>query len=678
MTVLEINRRRDRQMSALVACVTIVAAVLTFALVEIERSHDGGPINWIVFGVLGTLLFLAETRPSFTMKVGESGTISPGWTFAYALMLFGMPLEALAVLVVASFTDSVLGRKHIRIALFNASVLAASLASGALVLHAFGMHGPMTSKSTIPLPWGIAIILGACAMLLLNGLVIAIAIGLHTGTGFITVLRTGLAVSMTADGALLSLAPVFVIAIDFSLALVPLLATTSYIVVRSARKSLQRAHDANHDPLTGLLNRRAFHDRLTYASGPTDAVPTGLILLMDFDRFKDINDSLGHASGDALLVGFGERLLASLPATAAAARLGGDEFAVLLPGERSIAEARRVVAELHAALTEPYDIAGFPLSMSVSIGVARAPEHGRSADELIAAADLAMYRAKQPGRAVEFHESTTNSPSHTPVGVGRIGLLGGLAGAIGKGQLSNEYQPMIDTVTGRIDTVEALVRWNHPQHGWIMPNDFIDMAEQTDLIDALTDDVLRRAMLDVLSLTTDLKLAVNVSARSLHQRTFANSVFDAAAEAGFPTDRLEFEITERALASDPDRIQLTLARLREAGISIAIDDFGTGYSSFGSLRQIRADRLKIDRSFTARVEDSPEDRLVVRTITDLGHGLGLQVVAEGVETDSTLEIIRDLGCDYSQGYGIARPMGIVALRHLVTTEQVAPKVEFVA
>lgn len=677
MTVFEIDQRRDHLMTALVACVTVAAAVLTAALVAIERSHATKSTNWMVFGALGSLLFAAETRPSFTMKVGENGTISPGWTFAYALMLFGMPLEALAVLLAASFTDSALSHKPIRIATFNASVLATSLSSGALVLHAFGIHESMTTKSTIPLLWGIAIVLGAGAMLLLNGLVIAMAIALHTATSFLTVLRTGLAVSMTADGALLSLAPVFVIAIDFSLALVPMLATTSYIVVRSARKSLQRAYDANHDPLTGLLNRRAFRDRLFHVPGSIE-VPSGLVLVMDFDRFKDINDSLGHASGDALLVGFSERLVAALPATAAAARLGGDEFAVLIQGEQSIGEARRVVEQLHATLIEPYDIAGFPLTMSVSIGVAKAPEHGHCADELIAAADLAMYRAKHSGHRVEFYESAQSTAAVAPIGVGRVGLLGGLADAIERGHLTNEYQPIIDTMSGRIDTVEALVRWIHPEHGRVMPNDFIDMAEHTDLIDALTDDVLRRAMCDVLSLDTDTtKLAVNVSARSLHQRTFANSVLDAALEIGFPTDRLELEITERAMFSDPDRIQLTLAWLREAGISIAIDDFGTGYSSFGSLRQIRADRLKIDRSFIARIADSPEDRLVVRTITDLGHGLGLAVVVEGIEADRTLEIITSLGCDYAQGFGIARPMSIDKLRQSITAEHRARDVESV-
>lgn len=666
MNLLDLSKHRAHLMTALVVAVTGAAAGCTWLLVTLERTHDMAPRNLAALTIFGVLLFLAETRPSFSMKFGDHGSISPGWTFAYALMLFGMPLEALAILVIATGVESVTERKALQIAVFNPSVLAASLSAGALVLHAFGLHGPITSQGRIPVAWGVAIVLGAATMLLLNGLIIAIAIGLHTGASLGTTLRTGLAVSMTADGALLSLAPVFVIAIDFSLALVPLLASTSYIVIQSARKSLQRAHEANHDPLTGLLNRRAFHDRLCRALGMSENERDAIVLVMDFDRFKEINDALGHASGDTLLVRFAERLVEALPSTASAARLGGDEFAVLITLDASSDEALSEVTILHAALTDSYDIDGFPLSMSVSIGMACAPEHGVVAEDLIAAADLAMYRAKQSGRGVEMYQPASDTSTRRTSGVGRIGLLSGLADAIDRGQLTNAYQPQVDCATGRVHTVEALVRWNHPIHGLVMPNDFIDMAEQTDLIDALTEDVLRRAMRDVLSLSNSaVNLSVNVSARSLHQRTFANSVRQAAGDAGFPTDRLELEITERAIATDPERVQLTIARLREAGIRIAIDDFGTGYSSFASLRQTAADRLKIDQSFTRQLATSREDRLVVETIVNLAHGLGLDVVGEGVESRETWDRVRELGCDYAQGFGIARPMTIFSLRAFV-------------
>ena len=667
MNFLDTNKHRHHLMTALVVIVAAGAVSFTSILVRLERTYNTDPRNWAALAIFGVLLFLAETRPSFSMKFGEYGSISPGWTFAYALMLFGMPLEALTLLVLATCIDSVAERKPLKIAIFNPSVLAASLSLGALVLHAFGLHGPITTEGRIPTLWGVALVLGAVAMLLLNGLIIAIAIGLHTGTGLITTMRTGLAVSMTADGALLSLAPVFVIAIDFSLALVPLLASTSYFVIRSARQSLQRAHEANHDPLTDLLNRRAFDDRLGRTIRLFDRDQSATVLVMDFDRFKEINDALGHAAGDSLLVRFAERLTEIIPSTATAARLGGDEFAAVIPTMPGDDDHEATVERIHEQLIQPYDIDGFPLSISVSIGVARGPEHGANPEDLLATADLAMYRAKQSGDGgvVHYMPSSSNTSSCSPA-VGRIGLLSDLSAAIERGHLTNVYQPQVDTLTGKVDTVEALVRWNHPEHGLVMPADFIDMAEQSDLIDALTHDVLRRAMVDLHTVDDNtISLAVNVSARSLHERTFANSVIDAAVELGFPAHRLELEITERALASNPDRFQLTVARLRAAGIRIAIDDFGTGYSSFASLRMISADRVKIDRSFTANLTSSPEDRLVVRTITDLGHGLGLQVVAEGVEDQACWEWVKELGCDFSQGFGIARPMQIAKLREFV-------------
>jgi diguanylate cyclase (GGDEF)-like protein len=662
VTAPVLDHRREHAMTAFICVVAGAAAALTSLFVARALPTLRDDMDWIIFAIFGTLLFLAETRPSFTMKFGDDGVISPGWTFAYALVLFGMPVTALAVLIAATVLASVQDRKSFGIMVLNVSVLAASISSGALVLRAFGMRTSMTALDTIPASWAIGIVLGAVTMLFVNGFLIALAIGIKTGTGFITTLRSGLALTMTADGALLSLAPVFVIAIDYSLVLVPLLASTSYIVIRSARKSLHRAHEASHDPLTALLNRRAFNDRVSQSVGTAAHAREAIVLVMDFDRFKEINDSLGHAVGDLLLIGFADRLQATLPPTAAAARLGGDEFAVLVPGARSLQETQDLARSLRAALVQPYDIDGFPLTMSVSIGVSSAPDDGTNVDDLLAAADLAMYQAKQFQSGIEYHQSTvigTPQASHP----GRISLLGELKAAIDNGHLVVHYQPQIDNATGAIDTVEALVRWRHSEHGLILPDDFIGLAEQTDLIDALTVDVLRGSMRDVLSLgRQEIALAVNVSTRSLHNRTFAAMVFETASQEGFPLDRLELEITERALASDPARMSLTIARLRNVGVRIAIDDFGTGYSSFASLRQIPADRLKIDRSFTRQLASSHEDRLVVRAVTELGHGLGLKVVAEGVENPEVLKLVRELDCDFSQGFGIAKPLPIDELK----------------
>ena len=662
MSRLDIESQRERIMTAFTVAVTLLAITLTAALVVAERDVWKAETDWIIFGIFGVLLFLAETRPNFTMKFGDDGVISPGWTFTYALVLFGMPLGALFVLLTATLVASVHDRKPIKILILNLGVLTASMTAGVLVLHAFGMRGAMTDLDTIPLQWALAILLGACSMLVLNGLLIAIAIGIKTGSNLVTTLRSGLAVTMTADGALLSLAPVFVIAIDYSFVLVPLLASTSYLVIQSARKSLQRAHDASHDPLTALLNRRAFNDRLGHVLGLDGGAQEAAVLVMDFDRFKEINDSLGHAVGDALLIGFAQRLMAEIPPTASAARLGGDEFAVLIPGAHTHEEFMAMIRRLHTALVQPYEIEGFPLTMAASVGVAFAPLDGSNGDDVIAAADLAMYRAKQFDSRIEFSQLAVDLPRRS-THPGRISLLGELRRAIAHGELVNHYQVEIDVATGVTDTVESLVRWNHPEHGVINPGEFIGMAEQTDLIDALTEDVLRRSMSDMLSIgLPDLSLAVNVSARSLHNRTFPATVISLADEVGFPLDHLELEITERAIASDPAWMSLTVGRLRDAGIRIAIDDFGTGYSSFASLRQIPADRLKIDQSFTRHLPTSPEDRLIVSTIVALGRGLGMDVVAEGVETCEIWQEAIALGCDFLQGYAIARPIPAHELR----------------
>ena len=668
MTFNEHDRRRDRQVLLYVAAVAVAAFSLTTVLVVVQRTYFFSQSNWAIFGLFAVLLLLGETQPSFSMRFGDNGEVSPGWTFAFALMLYGMPVGALIVMLIANVIVDVRLQNPARMVVFNASQIALAMSAGALVLQLFGLRSSMTQLDRIPLEWGLGILAAAATMLVLNGVLTAGVIGLHTGAGFSATFRTGLALSMTADGALLSLAPVFVIAVDYSFVLVPLLATTSYIVIRSARNSLQRAHDAGHDPLTGLLNRRVFDERLSAAVAVTSSERETIVLVMDFDRFKEINDSLGHAVGDALLSSFAERLSELLPPIASAARLGGDEFAVVIPGPQPGTSPEQVIAVLHRQLTEPFDIQGFPLSVSVSIGVAIGPHDGTNSEDLLAAADLAMYRAKQSESDVVHYRAAVSplATSSSHGATGRIDLLSELAKAIAADQLTAHYQPQIEMVTGSIDTVEALVRWEHPRHGLIPPNDFIAMAEQTDLIDNVTEFMLRHSMTEILELgQPEISLAVNISPRSLLQRTFAGAVLRCLDDTRFPADRLELEITERAIADDPERTGLTVAILRGAGVRFAIDDFGTGYSSFSSLRQIRADRLKIDQRFTRQIVVSQDDQLVVRTITQLGHGLGLDVVVEGVETNEIMAALEGMNVDFAQGYAIARPVPFEQLRTMV-------------
>jgi EAL domain-containing protein (putative c-di-GMP-specific phosphodiesterase class I) len=316
---------------------------------------------------------------------------------------------------------------------------------------------------------------------------------------------------------------------------------------------------------------------------------------------------------------------------------------------------------LYGRLSKNHDLSGFPLSAAVSIGAAMAPMHGESASSLIAAADLAMYRAKQFSSGIEF--ASVNDNAHD---FGRVGLLADLSAAIGTDQIVAHYQPMVRLSDGTIESVEALIRWTHPEFGPIAPGDFIAMTEQTDLIGPLTDSILEIAIHDLLTLGPNMpKLCLNVAARNLQDRQFATRVIDVMRDLGFPPDRLEIEITERDIVTNSERSALALARLRDHGVRIAIDDFGTGYASFLTLRELRADRLKIDQQFTSNMFESRADELIVTKVIEIAHSLGLDVVAEGVESDDVWRRLGQLGCDVAQGFAIARPMALADLTRWV-------------
>ncbi len=662
------NTESSRQHQHVVAFIVVVAfaALLLFAqLLRFDLRHGYGDVNWLAFGLFSVLLFLGETRPKMWMRFGDGGEVTPGWAFAYALLLLGSPAGAVGVMVLTNCYVDLKHRKGALKIIFNAAQIAAALSAGGVILHGFGVHGSITSDAHIPFAGGLGIVLGGMSVFILNGLLTAIVIGLHQGVGFLRTIRAGFALSMTADGALLALAPVFVIAIEYSLVMLPLLGITSYLVYHSARNALQREHEATHDALTKLLNRRAFDQHITNALESLGSDQRLVVLVMDLDRFKEINDRLGHQIGDRLLVSFAERLERVLPAGASAARLGGDEFGVTFTETEHPADVRATVHQLHARLSEQHDVEGFPLTVAVSVGVAIAPDHGEGGDALIAAADIAMYRAKRYETGVEIGGEVGESSDH-----GRIGLLHDLSDAIASEQIRAHYQPQINLVTGEIDSVEALMRWTHPVHGAIPPGEFIGVAEQTDLIGPITEAMFRTSMLEMLTLGDDVpNLSLNVAPRSLLDRQFAGRILEIVAEVGFPSHRLEIEITERAIVTGSERTALTLEQLREAGITVAIDDFGTGYSSFRILRELQADRLKIDRQFTSQLITSDTDGLIVTKVIELAHGLGLSVVAEGVENAQVWDRLCALGCDVAQGFAIARPMSLPDLRAWVTARR---------
>jgi diguanylate cyclase (GGDEF)-like protein/PAS domain S-box-containing protein len=414
---------------------------------------------------------------------------------------------------------------------------------------------------------------------------------------------------------------------------------------------LQRrlAHQATHDALTGLPNRSAVLSRGAelMAGGGRLAV-----LLMDLDRFKEVNDTLGHSYGDRLLAQVGPRLRPLVRDVDMVARLGGDEFAVLLP-DVSVTEARAAAVRLHGALGTPFVVDGLALDVDVSIGVAVCADDRSDVGTLLRQADIAMYSAKERQDGVQVYDPLSDSFDRS-----RLVLLSELRRGLAAGQLVVHYQPQVALDTGAVVGVEALVRWQHPVRGLLAPVGFLAAVERTALIEPLTDAVLDTALAQVRAWRSAglvVPVAVNLSARSLSRVDLPDRVLDRLRAHEVPAALLRLEITESALLAEPARAREVLRRLHDAGVRISIDDFGTGYSSMGHLKHLPVDQLKVDRSYVAEMSASSEDAALVRSVIDLGHELGLTVVAEGVEDAATVQALVDLHCDVVQGFLICRP-----------------------
>ncbi|WP_158550731.1 bifunctional diguanylate cyclase/phosphodiesterase [Geodermatophilus sp. TF02-6] len=407
---------------------------------------------------------------------------------------------------------------------------------------------------------------------------------------------------------------------------------------------------ARTDDLTALLNRPGLAGELASALADTAAGgPDTTVVLLDLDRFKEVNDVLGHAVGDALLRAVATRLTGELPPDTVLARLGGDEFAVLLRG-RDDAATGQLTTALLAALRRPFDVDGAVLEVDGSVGVVSSRD---GADDLLRAADVAMYAAKAERSGVVGW-----SPGLERSDAAQLALFGELRRAIGAGDLRVHYQPRVGLAGGRVRAVEALVRWQHPRRGTVLPGEFIGLAEATGLIRPLTDAVLEQALADCRRWADQglsLAVSVNLSARSLLDEELPDRVAGLLGAHGLPPSSLELEITESAAMKDPDRAVRVLARLRGLGLRLSVDDYGTGHASLSYLSRLPVDTLKIDRSFVSTMELDGNDRAIVRSTIALAHHLGLRVVAEGVETRRTWGQLAAFGCDEAQGYWLGRP-----------------------
>lgn len=431
------------------------------------------------------------------------------------------------------------------------------------------------------------------------------------------------------------------------------LVIASTIGRRLDEKNSALLYQARHDELTGLPNRSLLHarlnDELRLAARERQTLA---LLIMDLDRFKEVNDTLGHASGDELLRQMSGRLQQALRASDTCARLGGDEFSIVLP-QTAGDGAVRCALEIQQVLSQEFVIHGVSLRLGTSVGIAVYPEHGQDADTLIQRADVAMYDAKRRHAGHALYAATAD-----PNSLERLTLANDLRTAIERGQFALHYQPKLSLRSGRLEGVEALVRWQHPRLGWIAPDHFIPLAEHSGLIRELTGWVLREAIGTAARWRARgwaLSVAVNLSPLDLLDAELPARISAWLRAADLPPDCLELELTESATMADVGRATAAFEKLAAMGLRIAIDDFGTGMSSLSCLRRLPVDDIKIDRSFVTDMLRDEHSAVLVRSIIDLSHNLGRRVIAEGIEDGPTLERLKALGCDMAQGYFIGRP-----------------------
>jgi diguanylate cyclase (GGDEF)-like protein len=423
-----------------------------------------------------------------------------------------------------------------------------------------------------------------------------------------------------------------------------------------AERQRENEYQALHDSLTGLPNRVLFLRTLADVAAQAEA-DGGMfgIIIMDLDRFKEVNDTLGHHYGDMLLQEIGPRLSRVLRDEDLMARLGGDEFGIVLPSLPDPEVAIRVAQRLLEELEKPLSVEGLLLDVSASVGIALYPNHSDDIETLLRRADVAMYAAKESGSGVyELYD-----PSFDQYSPDRLTLIGQVRPAIEREEFVLHYQPKVFLGDGRVAGVEALVRWQHPERGLVFPDQFIPLVEQTVLLRPLTMFVLNEALRQWREwkvVGIESQVAVNLSARNLLDAQLPDQVAEALARHGVPASALSLELTESFLMSDPTRSIEVLDRLARVGIDLSIDDFGTGYSSLSYLRRLPIDEIKIDRSFVTNMQQSAGDAMIVRATVDLGRNLGLRVVAEGVETAPVWDQLRALGCDVAQGYFLSKPM----------------------
>lgn len=649
--------RRLKPIERYVAAVSVAGATIGTWVVARNAEAELRAASWVV-GALALLVIVGELYPIRVPLRDDAEDVTLSTAFMFAVLLLSGPAMAITAQVVASVVSDVRARRMWWKTVFNAAQYALSVAGAAAVLIALD-PGLRFGVSPFSLRLYIATLIAGLTSFVLNNLLVVVALSIAQRVSIVRQVRSNLGFHSATTMVLLAQGPLIALAASHSIAWVLLFAPGIFAVYRTAMISVAKEHLATHDSLTGLPNRLLFHERIARLIAEDDQLSL-VVMLIDLDGFKEVNDTLGHHIGDSLLCQVGERLRDRLRDSVIVARLGGDEFAVV-SAKHDRVEIAEFGNSVLAALREPFTLQDLPFHIEASVGAALYPEHATDIDTLLQRADVAMYTAKERGTGYEIYH-----PNHDRYSPRRLALLGELRSAIENDELVLHYQPIADLHTGSVTRVEALVRWNHPTHGLLQPDEFVPLAEPTGLMGPLTRHVLDLALAQCRAWhdrNLDVTVAVNVSARNLHNSELRDDVTTLLAKWSLPPTALELEITESIVMSDPRRATEILESLHVLGINTSLDDFGTGHSSLTYLKRLPVSQLKIDRSFIMNMATDDEDTAIVSSTIALAQSLGLTVVAEGVENETTWQQLHKLGCHFAQGYFLSRPLTADLLTH---------------
>ncbi|HTW19446.1 MAG TPA: bifunctional diguanylate cyclase/phosphodiesterase [Mycobacteriales bacterium] len=639
---------------AYLSAVTVAGFALLAWQLTLLHSADLKDMG-TAFIVIAIMVIIGEVRPLVVTGVGDVTGVTTSTAFTFALLLHtGLPV-ALVLQACATVAAAMAYRRAVWRTAFNVAQFTLSYGAADVVLLLCGRHASITHMLGVKgsdLP---SIALAAVVYFVINNSFVSTALALKNRTTVQHEFFSDFAFQVLSNAALLGIAPIVVIVVETSSAMVPLLLFPLAAVYATAAMMRTRERESMHDPLTGLPNRTLMTDRTADAvAAAAEAGHHVALFLLDLDRFKEINDTLGHRVGDELLQLVGRRLTAALRPGDVIGRLGGDEFAMLVPNLEDPRAAVDLAERVRMSLVEPFHYDGLSHEIDGSIGVAIYPAHGSDFETLLQRADVAMYVAKGRGTGVQLY--STEIDRHSTL---RLSMLAELRTALENDDLELHYQPKADLRTGDVVGVEALLRWRHPERGLIQPDDFLPLAAQTGLMRLITKFVLEQALCQLSvwwRMGIKVHAAVNVSALDLYDRGFAELLQRNIEQHDVPPRALMIEVTESILMADPARAASTLLALAGLGVGVSLDDFGTGYSSLVHLKRLPVSEVKIDKSFVMRMDVNEDDAAIVRSIIDLAGALGLRTVAEGVETRDAWDRLAVYGCDAAQGWYLAKGM----------------------